>query len=109
MDCKGGGLRLLIPVGHQRQHRQFWRHQGTGLLALAYLLLDKPMQRRFEADPVRATDLLLQGACQGCRAVLPRRGSSIIVPRRREGAIRVFTDGRTSPEVHLPPTPGTML
>lgn len=36
-------------------------HQGMGLLALAYLLLDRPMQRRFEADPaLQATLLLLQ-------------------------------------------------
>lgn len=35
-------------------------HQGMSLLALAYLLLDQPMQRRFEADPsLRATLLLL--------------------------------------------------
>jgi len=36
-------------------------HQGMGLLALAYLLLDQPMQRRFESDPaLQATLLLLQ-------------------------------------------------
>jgi cyclic beta-1,2-glucan synthetase len=36
-------------------------HQGMGLLALAYLLLDRPMQRRFESDPaLQATLLLLQ-------------------------------------------------
>ncbi len=36
-------------------------HQGMSLLALAYLLLDRPMQKRFESDPLfRATTLLLQ-------------------------------------------------
>jgi cyclic beta-1,2-glucan synthetase len=36
-------------------------HQGMSLLALAYLLLDRPMQRRFESDPLfQATMLLLQ-------------------------------------------------
>src|SRR5207249_5704961 len=42
--------------------RQFMaHHQGMSLLALAYLLLNKPMQRRFEADPMlRAADLSLQ-------------------------------------------------
>ena len=36
-------------------------HQGMAFLSLAYLLLDRPMQRRFDADPAfRATDLLLQ-------------------------------------------------
>jgi len=36
-------------------------HQGMSLLALAWLLLDRPMQRRFESDPLfQATLLLLQ-------------------------------------------------
>jgi cellobiose phosphorylase len=36
-------------------------HQGMSLLALTYLLLEQPMQRRFEADPgFQATLLLLQ-------------------------------------------------
>jgi cellobiose phosphorylase len=36
-------------------------HQGMGLLSLAYHLLDRPMQRRFESDPLfQATLLLLQ-------------------------------------------------
>ena len=36
-------------------------HQGMSLLALEYLLLDKPMQRRFLSDlRFQATDLLLQ-------------------------------------------------
>jgi cellobiose phosphorylase len=36
-------------------------HQGMSLLSLAYLLLDRPMQKRFESDPrFQATTLLLQ-------------------------------------------------
>lgn len=36
-------------------------HQGMSLLSLAYLLLDKPMQKRFEADvQIQSTLLLLQ-------------------------------------------------
>ncbi len=36
-------------------------HQGMSLLALGHLLLDRPMQRRFESDPrFQATLLLLQ-------------------------------------------------
>jgi cyclic beta-1,2-glucan synthetase len=36
-------------------------HQGMGLLALSYLLHDRPMQRRFESDPLfQATLLVLQ-------------------------------------------------
>jgi cyclic beta-1,2-glucan synthetase len=36
-------------------------HQGMSLLALAYVLLDQPMQKRFTSDPLfQATTLLLQ-------------------------------------------------
>ncbi len=36
-------------------------HQGMSLLALSYLLLDRPMQKRFSSDPLfQATLLLLQ-------------------------------------------------
>ena len=36
-------------------------HQGMNFLSLAYLLLDRPMQKRFESDPLfQATTLLLQ-------------------------------------------------
>ena len=36
-------------------------HQGMGFLSLAYLLLDRPMQKRFESAPLfQATTLLLQ-------------------------------------------------
>ncbi len=36
-------------------------HEGMSLLSLAYLLLDRPMQKRFESDPgFQATTLLLQ-------------------------------------------------
>ena len=34
-------------------------HQGMSLLALAYRLLDRPMQRRFESDPLFQSALLL--------------------------------------------------
>jgi cellobiose phosphorylase len=36
-------------------------HEGMSLLSLAYLILDRPMQKRFESDPLfQATMLLLQ-------------------------------------------------
>ena len=36
-------------------------HEGMSLLSLAYLILDRPMQKRFEAEPLfQATMLLLQ-------------------------------------------------
>ena len=34
-------------------------HQGMGFLALAYLLLGQPMQRRFESDPLLQSAMLL--------------------------------------------------
>nr|WP_315254222.1 glucoamylase family protein [uncultured Duganella sp.] len=34
-------------------------HQGMGLLSLSYLLHDRPMQRRFEADPLLQSTLLV--------------------------------------------------
>ncbi|MFC3375762.1 GH36-type glycosyl hydrolase domain-containing protein [Rugamonas sp. CCM 8940] len=52
-----------LPRGHSAAVvRSFMvHHQGMGLLAIGYLLHDRPMQRRFEADAeLRATLLLLQ-------------------------------------------------
>ena len=48
-------------------------HGGMSLLSLVWLLLDKPMQRRFEADPIlRAADLLLQERVpKACAPVFP--------------------------------------
>ncbi|MHB1942876.1 MAG: glucoamylase family protein, partial [Acidiferrobacteraceae bacterium] len=51
-----------LPRGQSRAVvRSFMaHHQGMSLLSLTYLLLDQPMQRRFESDPLfRATLLLL--------------------------------------------------
>ena len=88
--------------------RQFMaHHQGMSLLALLYLLLDRPMQRRFEADPVlRAADLLLQERVP--KAVAPifphvaEASTTRSTSAEEEGAMRVFTDpGGPVPEVHL--------
>ena len=54
---------LRLPRGQSRAViRSFMaHHQGMSLLALAYQLLDRPMQARFESDPqFQATMLLLQ-------------------------------------------------
>jgi cellobiose phosphorylase len=88
--------------------RQFMaHHEGMSLLALAYLLLDKPMQRRFEADPVlRAADLLLQERVPKAVApIFPHVAEASITrstSAEEEGAMRVFSDpGGPVPEVHL--------
>ncbi len=88
--------------------RQFMaHHQGMSLLALAYVLLDKPMQRRFDADPVlRAADLLLQERVP--KAVVPifphvaEVGITRADPAADGGDMRIFTDpSGPVPEVHL--------
>ncbi len=82
-------------------------HQGMALLGLTHCLLDRPMQRRFEANPLfRAAELLLQERVPKETAVLyPHKLESARVrPEAAEGeaAYRVFTDPNTNPpEVHL--------
>src|SRR5207244_11817579 len=47
-------------------------HQGMAFLSFAYLLLDRPMQRRFDSDlAFRATDLLLQERVPKAPSVYP--------------------------------------
>jgi cellobiose phosphorylase len=81
-------------------------HQGMSILALAYLLLDKPMQRRFQSDPqFRATELLLQERIPQAAPFYPH--SAEANEDRMENALptalmRVFKTPHTSmPEVHL--------
>ncbi len=83
-------------------------HQGMSLLALAYVLLDRPMQRRFMSDPlIRATELLLQERVPKKGATLHPHAAEVSAPERPftedEGAtMRVFTDPNAPlPEVHL--------
>ena len=76
------------------------------LLSLAYLLFDRPMQRRFESDPAfRATDLLLQERVPKAPSVYPHPAELSQAPGAvvEAGAnFRVFTTPRTAvPEVHL--------
>ena len=88
--------------------RQFMaHHEGMSLLALAYLLLDRPMQRRFDADPMlRAADLLLQERVPKASApVFPHVAEASATRRvsaEEQGTMRVFTDpGAATPEVNL--------
>ncbi len=82
-------------------------HAGMSLLALAYTLLNKPMQRRFAADPAfRAVDLLLHERVP--RASVPVFPHAIeasavrIVSAEEAGMMRVFTNPAAPvPEVHL--------
>jgi len=81
-------------------------HQGMSLLSLAYLLLDRPMQRRFESYPLfRATMLLLQERIPQATAFYART-TELSELRLSTNAldipIRIFADPNTNnPEVHL--------
>ena len=82
-------------------------HQGMGLLALAYLVLDRPMQRRFMSCPFfRAADLLLQERVPHTAAKVLSEdlelGESRKLAGEGESGMRVFTNPSLhAPEVHL--------
>ena len=81
-------------------------HQGMALLALAYLLLDRPMQRRFESDPaLQSTLLLLQERVPRAVPFHPEMAERVDFRSGRPSAetpLRVITTPHTpSPEVQL--------
>ncbi|MBD9416975.1 cyclic beta 1-2 glucan synthetase [Pseudomonas sp. PDM16] len=87
-------------------HSFMAHHQGMSLLALTHVLLDQPMQRRFEADPqFQATALLLQEripktAAQYLHATYSPTADA--AARVSEAKLRVFTDpDRRHPAVQL--------
>ena len=81
-------------------------HQGMSLLGLSHALLDRPMQRRFEAVPIfQATTLLLQEKVPKATAIysapdaLPETGK---ITDEFEAPLRVFHTANTHiPEVQL--------
>ncbi|MBB2497492.1 GH36-type glycosyl hydrolase domain-containing protein [Aquipseudomonas ullengensis] len=81
-------------------------HQGMSLLALVYVLLDRPMQRRFESDPqFQATALLLQERIPKTAAQYLHAAHSPAADaaaRVTETKLRVFSDpDRRRPAVQL--------
>ena len=98
-----------LPRGTSRVAvRQFMaHHQGMSLLAIDYVLADRPMQRRFKADPMLlAADLLLQERVpKAVAALFPHAGEvdatrieAIVEP----GAMRIYTDpSGPTPEINL--------
>ena len=80
-------------------------HQGMSLLSLAYLLLDRPMQKRFESDPLfQATMLLLQERVPRAMATYSRIAEVSDLPAGdgAEASMRVIRHPDTpSPEVQL--------
>ena len=82
-------------------------HQGMSLLSLAYLLLDHPMQRRFESDLLfQATMLLLQERIPKATAFYSHTtelsGVHTALHDVEEMPVRVYTSPDTAiPEVQL--------
>lgn len=81
-------------------------HQGMSLLALTHLLLDRPMQRRFESDPeMQATLLLLQERVPKAVAFHQHMAERADIRSGQPGTeapLRVITSpDTTSPEVQL--------
>ncbi len=81
-------------------------HEGMSLLSLAYLLLDRPMQKRFESDPrFQATTLLLQERVPKATAFFSRAAELSDLRMTSVGLeipVRVFgTPDTPIPEVQL--------
>ncbi|MFI5455936.1 MAG: GH36-type glycosyl hydrolase domain-containing protein [Isosphaerales bacterium] len=81
-------------------------HQGMCFLSLAYLLLDRPMQRRFESDLLfQATELLLQERIPVANPIYPNAAEASAADRvggGEEVLLRVYNNPNTPcPEVNL--------
>jgi len=81
-------------------------HQGMIFLSLAYLILDRPMQKRFESDPMfQATTLLLQERIPKATAFYlqtPELSDIRAISSGPELPVRVLSSPDTpTPEVHL--------
>ncbi|HEY5291628.1 MAG TPA: glucoamylase family protein, partial [Burkholderiales bacterium] len=81
-------------------------HQGMNFLSLNYLILDRPMQKRFESDPLfQATTLLLQERIPKATAFYlhtPELSDMRAISRGLEMPVRVLSSPDTpTPEVQL--------
>ncbi|PYS02174.1 MAG: cyclic beta 1-2 glucan synthetase, partial [Acidobacteria bacterium] len=81
-------------------------HQGISFLSLAYLLLDRPMQKRFESDPLfQATMLLLQERIPKSTRPYPHTAEfseAHAGSADPEAPVRVFSSPNTpAPEIQL--------
>jgi len=97
-----------LPRGQSRELVKSYmaHHQGMSLLALDWLLLGRPMQRRFESDPrFRATTLLLQERVPKATVFHPHTPELTDggpEPDQAESAVRVVASPSTAvPEVQL--------
>ncbi len=81
-------------------------HQAMSFLSLAYLLLDRPMQKLFESDPSFQSAMLLLQERVPTTSVFHWQTSAVSAGGARvsekEAPVRVFNDPDTAnPEVHL--------
>jgi cyclic beta-1,2-glucan synthetase len=81
-------------------------HQGMSFLSLAYVLLDRPMQKRFESEPMfQATMLLLQERIPKATAFYAHTAElseHYAESMGTEAPVRVFGSPNTpKPEVHI--------
>jgi len=81
-------------------------HEGMSFLSLAYLLLDRPMQKRFESDPLfQATTLLLQERVPKATAFYSHADEFLdlrTTPSGTETPVRIFSSPDTPmPEMQL--------
>ena len=80
-------------------------HQGMSFLSLAYVLLDRPLQKRFQAEPMfQATMLLLQERIPKATAFFAHTAelSGHAEAMGAEAPVRLFGSPHTpKPEVHL--------
>lgn len=82
-------------------------HQGMGFLSLAHLLLDQPMQRRFESNPsFQATLLLLHERIPKAAAISARATglsmANAAMLSTPEAPVRIFNTAHSAnPEVQL--------
>jgi cyclic beta-1,2-glucan synthetase len=89
-------------------HSFMAHHQGMSFLSMAYVLLGRPMQRRFMANPIfQAADLLLQERVPKALPFYPHavEGSTSIWRAgmlEQQVSVRVIDDPNTlQPKVHL--------
>ena len=107
--------RLPLGVSSATVRSFMTHHEGMSLLSLAYLLLDQPMQRRFQGDPtLKAAGLLLQERIPKTTGpIFPHAVEASVtraVSPEAEGAVRVLTDpGSPVPEVTFSPMGGITL
>jgi cellobiose phosphorylase len=82
-------------------------HQGMSFLSLSYLMLDRPMQRRFlDYPPFKSEELLLQERVPKAVTTLSSEdvelAETLDLGGGTEGLMRIFTTPNTpAPEVHL--------